>query len=132
MKISTTFAIALIILLGVLSQWFAWKLSKPAIVIMSACGLLVGPIFNLIIPVELIGEGMYRSIISLSVAVILFEGSLSLNFAEIKDTRLTIKRIVTIGAFISWILGSISAYFLAGLSITSSLVIGAILIVTYI
>ena len=130
MNFSTTFAVAMIVLLGVLSQWIAWKISKPAIVIMSACGLLVGPILNLIVPSELIGDEMYKSIISLSVALILFEGSLSLNFEEIKDTRLTIKRIVTIGALISWILGSLSAYFLAGLSLTTSLVIGAILIVT--
>lgn len=130
MNFSTTFAIAMIVLLGILSQWLAWRISKPAIVIMSVCGLIVGPILNIIVPSELIGEGMYKSIISLSVALILFEGSLSLNFKEIKDTRLTIKRIVTIGAFISWILGSLSAYFFAGLSITTSLVIGAILIVT--
>ncbi|SEN39093.1 sodium/proton antiporter, CPA1 family [Peptostreptococcus russellii] len=130
MNFSTTFAVAMIVLLGVLSQWVAWKISKPAIVIMSACGLIVGPILNLIVPAELIGDGMYKSIISLSVALILFEGSLSLNFEEIKDTRLTIKRIVTIGAFIAWILGSLSAYFFAGLSLTTSLVIGAILIVT--
>ena len=130
MHFSTTFFIALIVFLGVISQWFAWKISKPAIVIMSACGLLVGPILNIIVPLDIIGDDMYKSIISLSVAIILFEGSLSLNYAEIRDTRLTIKRIVTIGAFIAWILGSISAYFLAGLSITTSLVIGAILIVT--
>jgi len=43
---------------------------------------------------------------------------------------MTIKRIVVFGALISWILGSLSAYFLAGLSITTSLVIGALLIVT--
>ena len=130
MHFSTTFFVAFIVFLGVISQWFAWKISKPAIVIMSACGLLVGPILNIIVPSQIIGDDMYKSIISLSVAIILFEGSLSLNFAEIKDTRLTIKRIVTIGALVAWILGSLSAYFLAGLSITTSLVIGAILIVT--
>lgn len=130
MNFSMTFSVALIIFLGVFSQWIAWKISKPAIVIMSICGLIVGPLLNIVVPAQLMGEEVYKSIISLSVAVILFEGSLSLNFKEIRDTRLTIKRIVTIGAFIAWILGSLSAYFLAGLSITSSLVIGAILIVT--
>lgn len=97
---------------------------------MSVCGLLVGPIFNIFVPMEIIGTDMYRSFISLSVAVILFEGSLSLNIKEINDAKMAIKRIVLLGAFIAWILGSLAAYFIAGLSITSSLVIGAILIVT--
>ena len=130
MKFTATFFIGLILLLGILSQLVAWKISKPAIVIMSICGLLVGPIFNIIVPLDIIGPDMYKAFISLSVAIILFEGSLSLNIKEINDTKITIKRIVILGAFIAWILGSLSAYFIAGLSLTSSLVIGAILIVT--
>lgn len=130
MNFSTTFFIGLILFLGILSQLVASKISKPAIVIMSICGLLVGPIFNIVVPEQIIGSDMYKSFISLSVAIILFEGSLSLNIKEINDTKITIKRIVILGALIAWILGSLSAYFIAGLSITSSLVIGAILIVT--
>lgn len=130
MKISATFAVSLIIFLGIFSQWLAWKISKPAIVIMSLAGLIVGPFLNIIVPSQVLGDGLYKSIISISVAIILFEGSLSLDFKEITDTRMTIKRIVVFGALIAWILGSLSAYFLAGLSITTSLVIGAVLIVT--
>nr|WP_314276875.1 sodium:proton antiporter [uncultured Peptostreptococcus sp.] len=130
MKISATFAVSLVIFLGVFSQWLAWKISKPAIVIMSLVGLLVGPFMNIIVPSQVLGEGLYKSIISISVALILFEGSLSLDFKEITDTKMTIKRIVVFGALIAWILGSISAYYLAGLSITTALVIGAVLIVT--
>lgn len=130
MELTTTSFIALIIFLGILSQWVAWKISKPAIVIMSLCGLLVGPAFQIVVPREMLGDEIYKGIISLSVALILFEGSLSLDFKEIRDTRITIKRIVIFGALIAWILGSASAYFVAGLSITTSLVIGAILIVT--
>ena len=130
MKISATLAVSLIIFLGVFSQWLAWKISKPAIVIMSLAGLIVGPFLNIIVPSQVLGDSIYKSIISISVALILFEGSLSLDFKEITDTKMTIKRIVVFGALISWILGSLSAYFLAGLSITTSLVIGALLIVT--
>ena len=130
MKISATLAVSLIIFLGVFSQWLAWKISKPAIVIMSLAGLIVGPFLNIIVPSQVLGDSIYKSIISISVALILFEGSLSLDFKEITDTKMTIKRIVVFGALISWILGSLSAHFLAGLSITTSLVIGALLIVT--
>lgn len=118
MKISATLAVSLIIFLGVFSQWLAWKISKPAIVIMSLAGLIVGPFLNIIVPSQVLGDSIYKSIISISVALILFEGSLSLDFKEITDTKMTIKRIVVFGALISWILGSLSAYFLAGLSST--------------
>ena len=50
MKISATFAVSLIIFLGIFSQWLAWKISKPAIVIMSLAGLIVGPFLNIIVP----------------------------------------------------------------------------------
>lgn len=130
LQLSMTSFIALVIFLGIFSQWVAWKISKPAIVVMSMCGLIVGPLLQIVVPNDILGDQMYNGIISISVALILFEGSLSLDFKEIRDSRFTIKRIVIFGALIAWILGSISAYFMAGLSITTSLVIGAILIVT--
>ncbi len=61
MNFSMTFSIALIIFLGVFSQWIAWKISKPAIVIMSICGLLVGPLLNIVVPAQLMGEEIYKS-----------------------------------------------------------------------
>ena len=106
MKISATLAVSLIIFLGVFSQWLAWKISKPAIVIMSLAGLIVGPFLNIIVPSQVLGDSIYKSIISISVALILFEGSLSLDFKEITDTKMTIKRIIVFGALISGILGS--------------------------
>ncbi len=130
MNLPITVSVSLIIFLGILSQWIAWRISRPAIVIMSVCGLVIGPLLGLINPSQILGDQIYKSIISISVALILFEGSLSLNFDEIEDTRIAIKKIVIFGALIAWILGSISAHFFAGLSITTSLVIGAILIVT--
>src|SRR5690606_224799 len=69
-------------------------------------------------------------IISLAVAIILFEGSLNLNFKEIKTFSKPVLRIVTLGAFIAWIAGSLAAHYLAGLSIAVSFVIGGLFIVT--
>ncbi len=126
---STLFQIAAIIALGVLSQWIAWRFRLPAIVVMSLAGLIVGPFLGLIDPQESFG-GVFNPIISLAVAIILFEGSLSLDFREIKGFPRAIFRITTLGAFIAWITGSLAAHFFAGLPLDVAFVIGGLFIVT--
>ncbi|MCT2535249.1 sodium:proton antiporter [Aquibacillus koreensis] len=116
-------------LLGVGSQWLSWRFRLPAIVLMSIAGLLAGPVFGFINPEQDFGE-MYQPIISIAVAIILFEGSLNLDIKEIRGLGRPVIRIVTIGALISWILGSFAAHMVAGLSMAVSFVIGAIFIVT--
>ncbi len=119
----------LIIFLGVISQWLAWRFRLPAIVLMSIAGLLVGPILNIIHPEESFGE-LFKPVISLAVAIILFEGSLNLNFKEIRGFNKPVWRIVTFGAFIAWISGSLAAHYIAGLSWAVAFVIGGLFIVT--
>lgn len=115
--------------LGVGSQWVAWRFRLPAIVVMSIAGLLAGPIFGLMNPEQDFGD-LYKPIISLAVAVILFEGSLNLDFKEVKGLGRPVFRIVTFGAFISWILGSLAAHYVAGLSWAVAFTIGGLFIVT--
>ena len=126
---SLLFQITLIVSLGILSQWLAWRFNVPAIVIMSFAGLLVGPFLGLIDPSQSFGA-IFNPLISLAVAIILFEGSLSLDFREIKGFRKPIFRISTIGAFVAWIAGSLAAHYVAGLSLQVAFVIGGLFIVT--
>ncbi|WP_145543273.1 sodium:proton antiporter [Virgibacillus sp. SK37] len=121
--------IALIGVLGIGSQWLAWRYRMPAIVIMSVTGLIVGPIFGIINPEEDFGD-LYSPIISVAVAIILFEGSLNLSFKELKGIGKPIFRISTVGALIAWILGSLTAHYIAGLSWAVAFVIGGLFIVT--
>ncbi|MFZ0474815.1 MAG: sodium:proton antiporter, partial [Halobacillus sp.] len=115
--------------LGVGSQWIAWRFRLPAIVVMSIVGLLVGPVFGLMNPEQDFGE-LYKPIISLAVAVILFEGSLNLDMKEVRGLGRPVFRIVTFGAFLSWILGALAAHYVAGLSWAVAFVIGGLFIVT--
>ncbi|ASF41031.1 sodium:proton exchanger [Halobacillus halophilus] len=115
--------------LGVGSQWIAWRFRLPAIVVMSIVGLLVGPVFGLMNPEQDFGE-LFKPIISLAVAVILFEGSLNLDMKEVRGLGRPVFRIVTFGAFISWILGALAAHYVAGLSWAVAFVIGGLFIVT--
>lgn len=126
---SILFEIMLIGILGIGSQWVAWRYRMPAIVAMAVTGLLVGPLFGLINPEETFGD-LYDPIISIAVAIILFEGSLSLNFKELRGLGKPLVRISTIGAFIAWILGSLTAHYIAGLAWATAFVIGGLFIVT--
>lgn len=129
MSLSILSVIMIIGFLGIGSQWVAWRYRMPAIVIMSITGLLVGPIFGIINPEETFGS-LYDPIISVAVAIILFEGSLSLKFKELRGLGRPVFRIATVGAFIAWILGSLTAHYIAGLSWAVAFVIGGLFIVT--
>ncbi|WP_284140605.1 sodium:proton antiporter [Virgibacillus sp. LDC-1] len=122
-------SIVVILGLGIFSQWLAWRIQWASIVIMSIAGLLIGPILGWMNPQEALG-GLYSPLISLAVAVILFEGSSSLDIREIKGVSKSVFRIVTVGAFIAWILGSLAAHFIAGLNLEISFIIGGLFVVT--
>ena len=88
-----------IIVLGILAQWFAWKLKIPAILPLLLIGLLVGPIAaeflsedgtKWIEPVWNGKEGLFAGetlfyFVSLSISIILFEGGLTLKLKEIRN-----------------------------------------------
>ncbi|MDA3128809.1 cation:proton antiporter [Aliibacillus thermotolerans] len=126
---SILFHLALIGILGIGSQWIAWRFRMPAIVVMSVAGLLIGPIFGVMVPEEDFGD-LFQPIISMAVAIILFEGSLNLEFREIRGLAKPVFRIITLGAFLAWIFGSFTAYYVAGLSWAAAFVIGGLFIVT--
>ncbi|GIO24052.1 sodium:proton antiporter [Oceanobacillus sp. J11TS1] len=122
-------SIAVIVVVGIFSQWLAWRIQWPSIVIMSIAGLLMGPVFGLFNPQEALGS-LYSPLISLAVAIILFEGSSSLDVREIKGVSKSVFRIISIGAFLAWIGGAMAAHFIAGLSLEISFIIGGLFIVT--
>ena len=48
--------IVFVVFLGVVSQWIAWKLRLPAIVLLSIAGLIAGPGLGLVDPSAQLGE----------------------------------------------------------------------------
>jgi NhaP-type Na+/H+ or K+/H+ antiporter len=125
----TLTSIVVVIVLGMFSQWLAWRIQWPSIVIMTVAGLLIGPVLGLINPQEGLGE-LYSPIISLAVALILFEGSNSLDIRELKGISKSVFRIVTLGALLAWVGGSVAAHYIAGLDLEISFIIGGLFVVT--
>lgn len=106
--------LALVVELGITAQWIAWRLHLPAITLLSLFGLLAGPVFGWIRPSEDLGE-LLQPVINLGVAVILFEGGLSLRLHELKEAAGVVRRLVTLGVLFVFGLGSAAAHYIAGL-----------------
>lgn len=123
------FAIALIGALGIGAQWVAWRTGWPAIALMLAAGVIAGPVTGLIDPEHVFGE-LLEPMVSIAVALILFEGGLSLNLRELRKTEGAVTRLVVLGVPIGWALGALACYYVAGLVWPVAILFGGILVVT--
>lgn len=121
--------LASIVVLGISAQWVAWRLHLPAILLLLVVGFLAGPVFGLIQPNEIFGDLLFP-IVSLSVAIILFEGGLSLNIAELGEIGRVVRNLIGIGILVTWVSATILAYYLLGFSLPLAVLLGAILVVT--
>jgi NhaP-type Na+/H+ or K+/H+ antiporter len=121
--------IALIGLLGIGAQWIAWRTGWPAIALMLAAGILAGPVTGVIDPERAFGA-MLDPAISIAVAIILFVGGLNLNFRELKHAQGAVTRLVMIGVPISWFLGALACYYIAGLVWPVAILFSGIMVVT--
>ena len=135
--------LASLVILGILAQWVAWKLKIPAILPLILIGLFVGPISTLISadgtkwlePIYNGEEGIFPGeslfyFVSLAIAVVLFEGGLTLRKRDISTIGPVILKLVTIAVVITFIGSGLAAHFIFGLSWQISFLFGALVIVT--
>ncbi len=135
--------LASIPVLGVGAQWIAWRLRMPSILVLLALGIGLRYVVNLD---HLLGElaqagetkghgsqlstNLLFPMVSLAVAVILFEGGLTLRLAELKKAGNSVLRLCTLGVLASWGLTTLAAWLFVGLPWALAALIGAILVVT--
>ncbi len=121
--------IAFVGLLGIGAQWVAWRTGWPAIVLMLAAGFLAGPVFGLIDPEHAFGD-MLEPMVAIGVALILFEGGLSLDLRELRHAGSGVLRLATIGVLLGWAFGTAALYYIAYVEFEVAVLFGGILIVT--
>lgn len=131
---SQALVIATIGVLGIGAQWVAWRTGLPAIVLMLAAGFLAGPVagelgFRILDPEAAFGD-LLDPAIAIGVALILFEGGLSLDLRELRHSGSAVWRLATIGVLVGWALGAIAASQIGGLAWPVAVLFGGILIVT--
>jgi NhaP-type Na+/H+ or K+/H+ antiporter len=127
--VSAETVVALALGFGVLAQAAAALLRIPSIVLLFGAGLLLGPDGAGWIQPQALGAGLF-SLVSLAVAVILFEGALNLDLRRLRREARAIRALVTTGALITWVGAACAARFLLGWGWELSLLFGAIAIVT--
>ncbi|OLF37542.1 MULTISPECIES: cation:proton antiporter [unclassified Psychrobacter] len=115
--------------IGIAAQWLAWYLKQPSILFLLLIGIIVGPVLGYFDPDLVLGELMFP-IISLGVAIILFEGSLTLEFDEIKQHGTVVQMLVSIGVIITIAVVALSTYLLFDVDPLIALLFGALVCVT--
>ncbi|RUO79758.1 sodium:proton exchanger [Idiomarina tyrosinivorans] len=124
--------LSLLALIGVLSifcQWIAWRIKTPAILPLLLCGLLLGPTLGWLAPDDLFQHLLFP-FVSLAVAVILFEGSLTLKFNELKGHGRMVTHLVSIGMLVTWLTISVATHYLMHYGWDISALFGALVVVT--
>lgn len=123
--------------LGILAQWIAWRIKLPSILILLAIGFVVGvtcgdnpdlPGAN--ITDEIIPSHLLFPIVSVAVAIIMFEGGLTLQLHELENSGKIVFRIVSIGVVVSWLLTTVACHYLIEMHVHVAALTGAILVVT--
>ncbi len=138
--------LALVPALGILAQWIAWRTRLPSILLLLAFGIVLGQFIS---PDQLleqltgaerlaeltgershVGPALLFPLVSLSVAIILFEGGLSLQLRELREAGSPTFRLVTVGALLTLAMTAMAAHWMLDFPWRLSLLLGAILTVT--
>ena len=152
--------ITLVVVLGIGAQWLSWRIKLPSILILLSFGFLAGPVASLIPadaawlpewlqhilanldgevlegggrrlvdPESLLGKLLFP-VVSFSVAVILFEGGMTLKLAEVREIGRVIRNLILIGAAITWALVTAGAHIILQFELNLAVLLGAVLVVT--
>jgi NhaP-type Na+/H+ or K+/H+ antiporter len=122
-------SLAAIGFIGIACQWFAWHFRLPSIIFLLIAGILVGPVTGFINPDELFGDLLFP-IVSLGVAVILFEGGLTLRLDEIRGQRRVLRNLLVVGVILTWGISAAGAHYLMHFSWEVAFLFGALMTVT--
>ncbi|BFT32224.1 sodium:proton antiporter [Alteromonas sp. D210916BOD_24] len=124
--------ILILVLIGffsIISQLIAHRLRLPAILFLLMSGVMMGPVTGLLEPDRVFGDLLFP-IVSLSVAIILFEGALTLNVQELGEHKRTVTHLCSTGAIVTWIVVTPAAHYFMDISWELAFLFSAIVTVT--
>ena len=120
----------LVLALGIAAQWLAWKCKLPSILVLLAFGFGLGQFAGATIDDYLVGDSVLLSAVGLCVAIILFEGGLTLKFSDLKESGTPVIRLCVLGVAISFFLSYAGMKYVLGFDWRVAALLGAILVVT--
>jgi NhaP-type Na+/H+ or K+/H+ antiporter len=122
--------LAALLVLGMAAQWIAWRLKLPSILLLLLFGFFAGPHWFDLGIADLVRRELLFPVVSLSVALILFEGGMTLKLTDLKKHGRVVLRLISVGALVTWVLATLAAWSLAGFDFELALLLGAILTVS--
>ncbi|MEV0688619.1 sodium:proton antiporter [Streptomyces sp. NPDC050388] len=124
------FGVGLTFVLAVGSQVVAARVRVPALIILLPAGFVAGALTDDIHPDRLLGAA-FEPLVSLAVAVILYEAGLGLDPRKLRGrTRRIVVRLIVAGVVLSWVTVALLAGPLLGMSVDAAAMLGAILVVS--
>jgi NhaP-type Na+/H+ or K+/H+ antiporter len=122
--------VGLTLSLAVGSQVLASRLRIPALIVLLPVGFAAGALTEVVNPDRLLGP-LFGPLVSLAVAVILFDSGLGLDLGKLRGhSRRVVRRLIVVGVPVTWAVATVSAVVLLGMSRRSAIMLGAILVVS--
>ncbi len=121
--------ISSVLVVGFACHWLSWRLKMPSILLLLLVGILAGPVTGVLDPDRIFGD-LLKPMVSLAVAVILYEGSMTLKVAEIRGHGAVVRNLVTFGVVVTWIVAALAARFILGWDPFLAALFGAIVTVS--
>jgi len=121
--------LAAVLALGILAQWLAWRFRLPSILLLLAFGFGLSAFTNTQID-QYLPEPTLLAITGLFVAIILFEGGLTLKFSELREAGTPVFRLCSWTVLIAGLLTSIAAKLIFHWDWRVAALLGSILVVT--
>ena len=119
--------------LGIIAQWLAWRGKVPSILLLLVFGFGANVLFGISIANHLDAtqtENLLLPIIGLSVAMILFEGGLTLKLSDLRESGAPVLRLCSVGVLVSFVLTSAIGIYFFQWNWRVATILGSILVVT--
>jgi NhaP-type Na+/H+ or K+/H+ antiporter len=122
--------VGLILALAVGSQVLASRLKIPALIILLPAGFTAGALTTDVNPQDLLGTA-FQPLVSLAVAVILYDSGMSLNLRKLHGhTRRIVTRLIVMGVPVTMAFAAVFSGLLLNMSLKAAVMLGAILVVS--
>lgn len=114
---------------GAFLMVLAKRIKIPGIVLLLFGGVSLGPQGWGFVNPDALGETL-NVLVSLSVGLILFEGGLTLNLDGYRSAEKVIRKLLTLGVLITWVVGAFAIWIIYRFDVRYCLLAGSLIIVT--
>ncbi len=121
--------VAAIVAFGVTAQFLAAKYRVPSVLFLIVAGVAIGPEGLGVITTDTFGEAL-STIVGVSVAIIVFEGSFRLERETVRNAPRAVWWLITVGAAMAFAGTTLTVRLLLEASLDVSLLVGALLVAT--